>query len=79
MPWCPKCGAEFRKGFTACNTCHVKLIAHKPDGTETIEELSPPPEGWERESPKKQRILRILRALTVVLLALAAALLLQNL
>ena len=75
MPWCPKCGA----GFTACNTCHVKLIAHKPDGTETIEELAPPPEGWERESPKKQRILRVLRALTAVLLALAAALLLQNL
>lgn len=78
MPWCPKCGAEFRKGVTACNTCHVKLIDHKPDGTETIEELSPPPGGWERESTKKQRMLRILRALTVVLLALAAALLLQN-
>lgn len=79
MPWCPKCGAEFREGFTACNTCHVKLIGHKPDGTETIEEIAPPPEGWERESQKKQRILRIIRALTVVLLALAAALLLQNL
>ena len=76
MPWCPKCGAEFRKGFTACNTCHVRLIDHKPDGTETIEELPEPREGW--ESPKKQRMLRILRALTVVLLALAAALLLQN-
>lgn len=79
MPWCPKCGAEFREGFTACNTCHVKLIGHKPDGTEMIEEIAPPPEGLERESPKKQRILRIIRALTVVLLALAAALLLQNL
>lgn len=78
MPWCPKCGAEFRKGFTACNTCHVRLIDHEPDGTETIEELPEPSEGWERESPKKQRMLRILRALTVVLLALAAALLLQN-
>ena len=78
MPWCPKCGAEFRAGFTACNTCHVKLIDHKPDGTEPIEELPPPPGGWERESPKKQRVLRILRALTFVLLAVAAVLLLQN-
>ena len=77
MPWCPKCGAEFRAGFTACNTCHVKLIDHKPDGTEPIEELTAPPGGW-GDSPKKQRLLRILRALTFVLLALAAALLLQN-
>lgn len=77
MPWCPKCGAEFRAGFTACNTCHVKLIDHKPDGTEPVEELPPPSGGWE-DSPKKQRLLRILRALTFVLLALAAALLLQN-
>lgn len=77
MPWCPKCGAEFRAGFTTCNTCHVKLVDHKPDGTEPVEELPPPPGGWE-DSPKKQRLLRILRALTFVLLALAAALLLQN-
>ena len=78
MPWCPKCGAEFRKGFTACNTCHVRLIDHKPDGTETIEAEPEPPEGGARESPKKHRMMRILRAVTVVLLALAAALLLQN-
>lgn len=78
MPWCPKCGAEFREGFTACNTCHVKLVGHKPDGTEKIEELPPPPGGWQTESRKKQRALRVLRALTVVLLALAAVLLLQG-
>ena len=28
MPWCPKCGAEFRAGFTVCNTCHVALVQH---------------------------------------------------
>lgn len=77
MPWCPRCGAEFRAGFTACNTCHVKLIDHKPDGSEPVEELPPPPGGWE-DSPKKQRVLRILRALVTLLLALAAVLLLQN-
>jgi hypothetical protein len=26
MPFCPSCGAEFRAGFTACNTCRVPLV-----------------------------------------------------
>jgi hypothetical protein len=26
MPHCPSCGAEFRAGFTECNTCHVPLV-----------------------------------------------------
>jgi hypothetical protein len=27
MPFCPSCGAEFRAGFTECNTCQVPLVA----------------------------------------------------
>ena len=27
MPHCPSCGAEFRAGFTHCNTCQVPLVA----------------------------------------------------
>jgi hypothetical protein len=27
MPFCPSCGAEFRAGFTQCNTCDVPLVA----------------------------------------------------
>ena len=27
MPFCPSCGAEFRAGFTQCNTCLVPLVA----------------------------------------------------
>jgi hypothetical protein len=26
MPFCPSCGAEFRAGFTECNTCRVLLV-----------------------------------------------------
>lgn len=25
MPWCPKCGTEYREGFTECVDCHVPL------------------------------------------------------
>ena len=48
MPWCPKCKAEFREGFSVCNTCHVPLIDHIPDGTETIAEPAQPDEAWLR-------------------------------
>jgi hypothetical protein len=27
MPYCPSCGAEFRAGFTECNSCRVPLVA----------------------------------------------------
>jgi hypothetical protein len=27
MPFCPSCGAEFRAGYTRCNTCQVALVA----------------------------------------------------
>lgn len=28
--FCPKCGAEFREGFTACSTCHIPLSTDPP-------------------------------------------------
>ena len=31
MPWCPKCKAEYREGFTECATCHVPLVDELPD------------------------------------------------
>jgi len=34
MPYCPKCGAEYREGFTRCEDCDVELTSepavHKP-------------------------------------------------
>lgn len=30
MPWCPKCGTEYREGYTACADCHVPLVAERP-------------------------------------------------
>ena len=29
MPWCPKCGTEYREGFTECKDCHVALTEEK--------------------------------------------------
>ena len=26
MPWCPKCGSEYREGFTKCADCQVDLV-----------------------------------------------------
>lgn len=31
MPWCPKCGAEYREGFTECASCGVKLVEKLTD------------------------------------------------
>lgn len=31
MPWCPKCKAEYREGFTECATCHVPLVDELPE------------------------------------------------
>ncbi len=30
MPWCPKCGTEYREGFTECVECHIPLTDKKP-------------------------------------------------
>lgn len=34
MPWCPKCKAEYREGFTECAACHVPLVDTLPDETQ---------------------------------------------
>lgn len=78
MPWCPKCGAEFRSGFTECNTCHIPLIDHKPDGTETIPAPDSAEERARRRERRRQHALRVLQTLIVILLALAAVFLLQG-
>lgn len=31
MPWCPKCGAEYREGFARCSECDVELVGERPD------------------------------------------------
>lgn len=37
MPWCPKCKAEYREGFTECSTCHVPLVDTLPEENATSE------------------------------------------
>lgn len=36
--WCPKCGAEYRPGFTTCADCRVALVDDRPVPT-------PPPDA----------------------------------
>ncbi len=31
MPYCPVCGAEFRKGFAECSDCGVELVEEEED------------------------------------------------
>lgn len=78
MPWCPKCRAEFREGFTQCNTCHIPLIDHEPDGTEYVPEPDPAEEQARRKSRRRQRLLRVLHTVIVLLLALAVVFILQD-
>jgi hypothetical protein len=40
MPYCPRCRAEYRDGFTRCADCNVDLSAKLPAAPE------PTPEGW---------------------------------
>ena len=37
MPWCPKCKAEYREGFTECSTCQVPLVDTLPEDNEAPE------------------------------------------
>ena len=78
MPWCPKCGSEYRDDIKKCADCGLRLIDHKPDGSEIFPvEQEPRPTGIRRFFPR-DRVLRILRALIAVLLALAAVCTLQG-
>ncbi|NOZ84774.1 MAG: hypothetical protein GXP49_00650 [Deltaproteobacteria bacterium] len=31
MPYCPKCGAEYREGIKVCADCNVELVDTMPD------------------------------------------------
>ena len=49
MPWCPKCRAEYREGFTECSTCQVPLVDTMPEENEVPErEEFVLPEGMEK-------------------------------
>ncbi|MBZ5588288.1 MAG: DUF2007 domain-containing protein [Acidobacteriia bacterium] len=41
MPWCPKCGEEYREGFTRCSECGVALVAVPPAKSEALAEPGP--------------------------------------
>lgn len=38
MPFCPVCSAEYRLGFTRCNSCEVDLVAALPEHVDLSEE-----------------------------------------
>ena len=39
MPWCPKCGAEYKEGIKSCSTCNLPLrVAPMLDETTTHDE-----------------------------------------
>jgi hypothetical protein len=39
MVYCPKCGAEYREGFSECSDCRVPLVWEKPTKSEQPEGL----------------------------------------
>lgn len=46
MPWCPKCGTEYREGFTTCYDCNSPLVESLDDDFEAdrvtaVGDLSP--------------------------------------
>ncbi len=43
MPWCPKCGCEYREGFATCADCGIALADAPPAG--------PLQEGWHLNLP----------------------------
>lgn len=34
MPWCPRCGVEYREGFSHCSDCGVTLVSTPPKEVE---------------------------------------------
>lgn len=50
MPWCPKCGTEYREGITTCYDCDGQpLVSTQPS------ENPPPKTDWERYFDKDSR------------------------
>jgi hypothetical protein len=41
MPWCPKCGAEYREGFARCSECDAELVDSPPPSLQTQSEPGP--------------------------------------
>jgi len=39
--FCPICGTEYRKGFTECSDCHVRLVNQLPDAQEAAAHKKP--------------------------------------
>lgn len=49
MPWCPKCKAEYREGFTECSACKVPLVDTLPEEEEaSARDKFVLPEGMEK-------------------------------
>lgn len=42
MPWCPKCGTEYRDGFKKCTDCNVELTNQNPKTKNKQSRLSIP-------------------------------------
>src|ERR1043166_518598 len=40
---CPKCGAEYRQGYTSCADCHVFLVAERPKAGSAASAWPQPP------------------------------------
>lgn len=60
MPFCPSCGAEFRAGFTTCNTCRVPLVDSLDDADEEIEVATNGSRGAVYEQEVGEDTLRLL-------------------
>jgi len=41
---CPKCGAEYRQGYTSCADCHVLLVAERPQAGSAASAWPQPPD-----------------------------------
>jgi len=58
MPFCPKCGGEYRSGFTRCVDCGVPLAEHLPGYPEPKQNSEPPVAVYETRSQAEAGVLR---------------------
>ncbi len=56
MPYCPSCEAEFRAGFTECNSCRVPLVASLTTAPQSVASVAPSEEEEITESVLQQLI-----------------------